>query len=347
MADIVPLIDENRALVRIGIGRALWRHKCGQRQYRPGYQALIRALGLDRERLLSRDLTWSLSPAVNAAGRMGNTRLALQLLLAPNEEEAKELAYELVKLNESRKRRTKRNENIVAEHLAKNQEKLQYPILFCYHPKLEPGVSGILAARLAEKYLKPVIYVNNDGPHARGSVRSWNGFNALKLLDTAAPLFIQFGGHKEACGFSITYERIAALEQALLVGYKKITEDIPAEQGTESIAYHLEAKPSQLNNRLLSELEQMEPFGPLNPEPIFYLKQVYPLNPRYMTQKQHVSFQVFGTPSHLSFIAWNKGAIIEQAMQNNNALDLYGCLERNHFRGSSEFRFRVETVKVC
>ena len=366
LADMVPLVDENRALVRIGIGQALFDGQSGRRPYTLGYSALMRALGLSPTLLLSRDLAWSLGPAVNAAGRMGNTRLALDLLLASHAKDAESLAHELVLLNKSRKQRTARNEKIVQAYFKAEQEKLERPFLFCYHPDLEPGVSGIIAARLSEQYRKPVVYINKDGGHARGSARTWNGFNVLEFLDKAAPLFIQFGGHPEAAGFSIACENIEALEQQLLAGYAKtkgIRSEAEAEGKTESEIeheieikagvdaspkYHLELAPQELQYARLLELQSLEPFGPHNPEPILRLPQVNVMQPYYMREGLHVSFRISQAPSELRFIAWRKGEQIKRALAEGIYLDLYGSLGPDDFFHNSQgfrFCFRVEEIE--
>ena len=356
LTDMVPLVDENRSLVRIGIGQALFERQSGRRPYALGYAALMRALGLSPELLLSRDLSWSLGPAVNAAGRMGNTRLALDLLLSSHVEGADKLARELVLLNKSRKQRTLRNEKIVCKYFEERQEKLKQPFLFCYHPDLEPGVSGIIATRLCEQYKKPVVYINRDGEHARGSARTWGDFNVLEFLDCAASLFIQFGGHPEASGFSIVYENIDKLEQQLLAGYAKIKHSkagakaaAEADAKTDSNPkYHLELKPQELEYARFLELQSLEPFGPHNPEPILRLPRVKILRPRYMREGLHVSFQVSQAPSDLRFIAWRKGEEIKNAIAKGVSLNLYGCLEAdNFFHNWNGFRFcfRIEELE--
>ena len=349
LTDMVPLIDENRALVRIGIGQALFEEKSGRRSYSLGYHALMQALGLSPDLLLSHELSWSLGPAVNAAGRMGKTVLALDLLLSSDIENANKLARELILLNKKRKERTLRNEKVVQKYFEERKQKLEAPFLFCYHPELEPGVSGIIATRLTEKYKKPVVYINKDGDYARGSARSWGDFNVLEFLDSAAPLFIQFGGHPEAAGFSIEYENIDTLEQELLAAYKKIecTKEEAEGDSKRGPKYHLELKPQQLQYSLLQELQKLEPFGPHNPAPILRLCHVQILEPRYMREGLHVSFQVAGAPSNLRFLAWRKGKEIKEALEQGRAMDIYGCLEPDHFfQGRQGFRFCFRIEKI-
>lgn len=348
VTDLVPLVGENRALVRLGMGQAGFERR-GRREYRPGYRALLEALSVPAERVLSRELGWSVGPSLNAAGRMGNTRLALNLLLAREPDEARRLAAELVKLNEERKKRTRRNEERVERHFAEHPARLERPLIFCYHPELEPGVSGIVAARLTEKYRKPVVYVNPDGEYARGSARTWDGVNVLGLLEQASDLFIQFGGHPEAAGFSIAFDRLEALEQTLLDRFQASIAAMRAagrEANQQSSAvYHLELRPERLGYRLLRELELLEPFGPGNPEPILLLRKVRPVNPRYMTNGEHARFSVAGAPAFVDLIAWRRGREIESAIADGATLNLFGCLELSWFAGRARLQFRVDRLE--
>lgn len=350
VTDMVPLVGENRALVRLGIGQSGFQRR-GERPYAPGYGALIRALGLASDRIVSRDLGWSIGPALNAAGRMGNTRLALDLLTSENQAEAKLLASDLVKLNEERKKRTARNEALVAQHFQEHRELLDRPIIFCYHEDLEPGVSGIVATRLVERYGKPVIYINRDGPHAKGSARTHGGLNVLKLLDTAADLFIQFGGHPEAAGFSIAYQRIAELEAVIQANAPGILLAEANSAAVDGLAaggvaggYHLDVQPGQLGYDLLRDLEMLEPFGAGNPEPILRVRAVHPTKIKYMTDGLHARFNVRGASETVDCVAWRLGASIARAAETRQPVDIYGCLEMSYFAGRSRLQFRVDRL---
>ncbi|MCR9144942.1 MAG: DHHA1 domain-containing protein [bacterium] len=351
ITDMVPLVGENRALVRLGIGQSGFPRR-GERPYSPGYEALIGALGLPADRVVSRDLSWSIGPALNAAGRMGNTRLALDLLTCEDRNEARQLAKDLVKLNEDRKKRTARNETVVARHFEEHPELLEQPILFCYHEDLEPGVSGIVATRLVERHHKPVVYINRDGKHAKGSTRTHAGLNVLKLLDTAAELFVQFGGHPEAAGFSIHYDRIPELEQALQAAAPAVLAEHAAAMagggnGESGDEFHLELQPADLGYELLRDVELLEPFGSGNPEPVFCLRDVHPAKIKYMTDGLHARFQLRGAPSHVDCVAWRLGARIAQAAENKLPVTLYGSLEMSYFAGRSRLQFRVERLKAA
>ena len=341
VTDMVPLVGENRAIVRMGVGL---RGSRGRRRFQPGLTALIKELGLGARTLVSRDLAWSVGPALNAAGRMGQTRAALDLLTAEDGEDAAQKARALVRLNEERKKRTARNEALVKEHFEKNPEKLERPLIFCYHPDLEPGVSGIVATRLTEAYLRPVVYINPDGPYARGSARTWDGINVLLLLDRASEQFIQFGGHPEAAGFSIEYDRIGALEEALLEAMQSVSKNEIEHRNVPAQSYHLLIRPEDIHADLLRELEHLEPFGPGNPEPAFGLKQVRVRDLRYPGQGRHACFGLEGGARNLVAVAWGRGEELKPLLESDRPLNLTGSIGTSSFRGRLELQFRLESI---
>ncbi|MDH5656923.1 MAG: DHHA1 domain-containing protein, partial [Spirochaetia bacterium] len=339
IADMMPLRGENRMLARIGmgfegIGKSLFP------VYRSGYRSLLKTLGIKEQRISSRDVGWGIAPAVNAAGRMGETKMALDLLLESGEEKSLQLAKNLSKLNGERKKRTARNEDIIESLLNENPEKLNHPFLFCYHPDLEPGVSGIVATRLTEKFHKPVIYVNPDGPHARGSARTFANINVLDFISRAAEHFIQFGGHPEACGFSLEYDKIEDLEKSLQLNCN----DIPRIQKNHNPSdFHIELSPGSLTWKAHEELELLEPFGTGNPEPRIKISSVFITDFSLMADV-HAKFSIREAPSYLECIYWKKGEELKELYEKKASVNLIGCLEKSFFRGRKSLRFRLEEI---
>lgn len=345
IADMVPLRGENRALVRMGLG--LTHALEGQQEsYSPGYRALVKALRIPEDSLRSRDISWSVAPAVNAAGRMGKTRMALDLLTYMDQEGATRQAKSLLKLNQERKARTSENELIIEELLEKHPEKIDRPVLFVYEERLLPGVSGIVATRLAERFEKPVIYINPDGEYARGSIRSFNGYDALSLLREYGEFFIQFGGHTEAAGFSIAYDSIELFENKLFhPENESLFEDLLSERSsTVNFPYHQKLSPRMIGWDLYRELEMLEPFGQGNPEPIFMIENAKIYKVSYMSDGVHAKFRVDGAPAFIQFVAWRKGHYIQERLDSIDFWNLYGCLEVSYFMGRRELQFRVENM---
>ncbi|MBL8018527.1 MAG: DHH family phosphoesterase [Leptospirales bacterium] len=329
VTDMVPLVGENRSLVRLGLGLSKHRSMRGV----PGYRALMQELDLPDD-LTGRDLAWTLGPTLNAAGRMGNTALAVRLLTSESLEEAQQLAGELKQLNKKRQDRTKLNEKIIAAHFEEHPALLEKSLIFCYHPDLEPGVSGIMATRLMERYGKPVVYINQDGKWAKGSARS-DGRNILPLLDRAQHLFIQFGGHPEAAGFSIEYDKIPELELLLVEAASTMDLAPPVRELTE----HISLQPRQISRALLDELKRMEPFGPGNPEPVIRIPGAEIQKLDYTKDGKHAKFRVRGCES-IEFVAWRQADQFRAL--TDLRVNLYGMLERNLWGRRNKLQFRVD-----
>lgn len=347
ITDMMPLVGETRSMVRLGSGHSTIRH--GElRMFRPGLRSLLKALRIHGDRISSRDLGWSVGPTLNAAGRMGKTRLALELLVAREEDEAARLSKELIGLNKERKDRTGHNEKLANDLLEANPGMLEHPLLIFFHPDFEPGVSGIVATRFAEKYERPVIFINPDGEFARGSARSPGGeFNVLALLEKGSDHLIQYGGHKEAAGFSIEPSNIELFTSSMIQIAREILEHV---ENQESIpAHHLELEPADLTWRLLEEIQKLEPFGPGNPEPFFLLPSVRIHTLSTMgADKSHAKFRIQGAPPYLEAIAWKMGKKLSVEMENTGGefliRNLVGTLELSFFAGKRQLRFRVESL---
>ncbi len=343
ITDMVPLVGENRTIVRLGLGMIQESPRpAGGALFRHGLASLVQLLRLNGARMTSRDLGWSIGPAINAAGRMGNTDAALQLLLAQSETESKPLAKAVLDLNGERKKRTERNEAVLAEVLRRRPVRESDPIVFCFDPALEPGVSGILATRLVEQYGRPAVYVNPDGAIARGSVRTSGGFNVLELLSAVSNLLIQWGGHPEAAGFSIAYEHLPALEEALRRAAVDLLPKTLA--AVPEVEPHLWIDPRQISWNMIEDLRRMEPFGPGNPEPLFGIRRAGIRDIRELSAGRHALFRIEGTGRDVEGVIWFRARDFSAAFEGQpgtSDLTLIGTIEESEFAGKRRIRFRT------
>lgn len=349
ISDMMPLVSENRLIARLGMGYMKGVTGAHGRGFTPGISRLIQSMKLPSTTLSSKDIGWSISPILNAAGRMGNTTLALQLLFTSDPDRSLELSKELLRMNRQRKSRTTRNEKIVEKLIERRPELLQKKILFVYHPDLLPGVSGIVATRLMETYNRPVVYINPDGPIARGSVRGGQGSNVLEMIKQGSDLLLQYGGHRQAAGFSVDYEQIENLQTFLYewTDEEKNTIDLFSETGRshqaklDETSYHIEVQPEDIHAGLMREIELLEPFGPENPEVIFSLRNVEVTEQKLMSEGQHVEFRLRRGYPAVRVIAWRMGQDFLEIIKRTNRFHLTGNLEWNHFLGKKELQFRI------
>jgi single-stranded-DNA-specific exonuclease len=276
---------------------------------------------------------------------MGDTKLALDLLRAENDEQALTLAKRLIQLNQKRRERTAINQEIVERRLRENPGKADAPILFCFDPALEPGVSGIVATRLVERYGKPVVYINPDGGQGRGSARGPDGVNVLEMLSCASDLFTQYGGHTEACGFSIPFENIPLLESRLIES--ATNRPFHRVEGCERVEHHMGFDAKRICWRMYDELKGFEPFGAGNPEPQILLEGIRIAEIKTLSEGKHLRFRAAGTPDYVEFILWNVSQAQLSLLEHRQALfRATGGFEKSFFGRSVTLRFRVEELSV-
>ncbi len=260
-ADMVPLTGENHVLVRHGMEVLKGSRK-------PGVKALLHAAGLEGKDLSPGHLGFTLGPRINASGRMGSAGAALELLITDSPDRARELALELERVN--KERADVQNEIWdqvkvkVEEGLAKGL--FQHGVVVS-DPAWHEGVVGIVASRVTETFQKPAIILSAraEEGYAKGSVRSYGGKDVLAALQSCAPLLKTFGGHRHAAGLSVLLENL----DAFVLAFDQALGELP--QDAESLPLYVEGQASleDLTLQTLQELENMGPFGPGNPEPVF------------------------------------------------------------------------------
>ncbi|MCO5221907.1 MAG: DHHA1 domain-containing protein [Thermomicrobiales bacterium] len=320
IGDVSPMTGASRALVRAGMARL-------SQSPRPGIVALAHAAKLDLQRLGATDIAFRLAPRINAAGRMGNPSLALDLLLAPNPVVAFELVTELEAMNTRRKVATDET-TTAAERLLRRQHNWEeQPVLVVQSEGWQTGVVGIVAARLAETYDRPVIVLVEEDGVLRGSMRSPEGFDVAHALTTASPLLRSHGGHRLAGGLSLDRSNIEAFveQMSTMAG-----ERIPAAAPRLQIDAELQEK--HLSLEIARLVRVLEPFGPENEEPVFILR-----NTRLQKYdaigktKDHLSLSVGnGRPVKAIFFG---GAARSRELVGARSIDLAFTLQEGDWNG--------------
>lgn len=277
LADVVPLISENRVLSKFGLIVL-------RKTQREGLNLLYRISGVEKEGLSTSDIIYRIIPRLNAAGRMAHGEIALNLLLEKNPEKAAFLAFELDKLNEQRQKVTER---VLKEARGKIREiKQGQKILIVEGEGWPVGILGVVAGRLKDEYGMPVLVFNKENGIHTGSARSVDGFDITEALADFDDLLIRFGGHKKAAGLSLPeelfenfYENLHDLAKKKLSSFNLIP----------TLHIDLEFSFSDLTPVLISEIKKLEPFGLLNPRPIFLTKSILVKEKRsFGSKKQHL-----------------------------------------------------------
>lgn len=253
IADIVPLIDENRIFVRHGL-------EVLKQTERPGIKALKEISGLNH-RLNCWDVAFRLSPRLNAAGRMGKAGLALRLLISEDKEEAKCLAGKLNELNQERQR--------IEERIWREANRMVKETGHCVlaNPQWHPGVIGIVAGRLTEAFNQPTILISLWQGQGRGSGRSPNGFNLYQALQSCASYLSSYGGHELAVGLKIMPENL----EKFIRQFEQLVNSC-GELNAQRLYIDAEADFKEINLEFMRHLQLFEPYGLGNPEPTFCSK---------------------------------------------------------------------------
>jgi single-stranded-DNA-specific exonuclease len=264
VADIVPLIDENRVLTRAGLDIL---NTCP----RPGIRALIEASGLKKPFLTAEDLAFRLAPRLNAAGRMAHARQAVELLATKDPEQAQKLAASINQLNTSRQTIENQIFRRICMHLEEEPELLDRRTLVLAGKNWHEGILGIVASRLAQQFWRPVVLLAVDEAQARGSARSIPGLNLYDAIAACSEVLENYGGHPMAAGLRLHPEKLEAFRRAFDRAVSEMTRPDDFEPFfTIDAAIEL----SMISEKLADELAALEPFGPQNEEPLFFAENV-------------------------------------------------------------------------
>ena len=256
VCDVVDLIDENRIFVKNGLEML-------NNSKNIGINALKKACGLEDKKITAYHLGFVIGPCLNASGRLDSAKKGLELLLMEDDEEAKNLAQEIVDLNDARKNMTKegvdRAINIIDSTDINNDK-----ILVVYIPDIHESLAGIVAGRVKEKYNKPTIILTKSEEGVKGSARSIEEYNMFEGLLACKELLDKFGGHPMAAGLSLQEDKVDELRIALNNKCELTDEDL-----TRKIMIDSSLPLEYLNLHLIEELNVLEPFGKGNSKPVF------------------------------------------------------------------------------
>ncbi|WP_367924356.1 single-stranded-DNA-specific exonuclease RecJ [uncultured Ruthenibacterium sp.] len=264
VADIMSLTGENRTIVKAGLSFL-------QNTDRPGLAALIAKCGLENKELTAENVSFGLAPRLNAAGRMDSATVALRLLLSDDEEEAEELAQELDEKNAARQKAEQEISQVVIDRISSDPEYQADRILVVWGEGFHPGVIGIVASRIADRFGKPAIVVSVDeNGEGKGSGRSREGISLYDAIFACSELLIRFGGHASAAGLSIEKENLPEFRRMI---NQWAAEHHPVMQ-VPPISVDTPVNLSELTEENVAALSVLAPFGNGNPAPLFLVESV-------------------------------------------------------------------------
>ncbi|WP_312643687.1 DHHA1 domain-containing protein, partial [Hydrogenoanaerobacterium sp.] len=271
IADIVSLTGENRTIVRYGLERLQYTDNVGLR-------ALLEVSGLLDKRITCENVGFILAPRINAAGRMGFTQKAVDLLLCEDEEEALELAALITEQNKARQEIEAKILKDISSEIAKTPGILYERLLVLSGEGWHHGIIGIVCSKIMERYAKPCLLISVDGDEARGSGRSIEGFSLVDAIAKCGKHLTRYGGHTLAAGFSLNTVQIANFKEQLLTDAKNDFDSMPV----MAVKIDRELSPQELTVDNLKKLTVLEPFGTDNETPVFavlgaQIEAIYPM----------------------------------------------------------------------
>ncbi len=330
IADLVPMVDENRYLVQEGIsGLAATQ--------RPGLQALYCRAGIQAESLNAETIAFQVTPRLNAPGRLGHALDSYRLLTTRSGAEAATLAEKLESLNRERRELTQEAMNSALSQVNREIDVKGLPaLLMVSGPGITRGVAGLVAGRLCETFYRPAIALSIEGDYAVGSGRSIAEFDLFNALSTCQDLFVRFGGHAQAAGFTVESEKLALLQDRLTVVAEESLDWIDLRPVLEIDA---EIGLADLSGDFPKWVSTLEPFGPSNPRPVFLTRRARVLEAREMGRdSQHLNLKVAQGDHQWTALAFNQA---EHWVAGTAEVDLAYSLSKDHWQGVERSTLKV------
>lgn len=330
ISDIVPLVDENRVIAKLGL-------KLVEVTKNIGLKMLLQSIGY--KKINSMSVSFGIAPRINACGRMGHAKEALQLFLTRDAEEAKELTNHL---NEYNLERQTIERNIYEEAMKTiEQENIRdHSAIIVGGDGWHHGVIGIVASKITDMYYKPSILICFEGEEGKGSGRSIVGFDLHKALCATSEYLEKYGGHAMAVGVSLKKDKFEAFKEAFesYVSKQEIDKMVPI--------IHIDKLVSdkELDVNSVKELERLEPFGEANKSPLMAYKNLKIDSIRVLTEGKHMKLTLKNQNNRfITAIGFNMGYRAEEFLLGDK-VDIVGFLEINNFNGRETVQFNLQDI---
>jgi len=331
VADVAPALGLNRILLNFGIKEI-------ERSSRFGLRLLKKRAGIEGKKLGYGQVAFALAPRLNASGRINEADLGLELLLCKDPGRANELADELERRNQLRQKIEERILNEALDQINSWPDFKNKKSLVVAGADWHPGVIGIVAQRLREKFYRPAVVISFHQGMGKGSGRSINGFDLYLGLTRCQEYLQEFGGHKLACGLSLKESDLAGFRAAL----EKVVEDtVSGDDLEEVLICDAELPLYQITPGLVDELDKLRPFGPGNPEPVFVARSVF-LMDVHIKKEKHLWLLV--REKDQTYQAWFFRTKIDD-LAPGELIDLAYTIDRSIWQGESRTRLIVKDLK--
>ena len=333
VADLVPMVGENRSLVREGL-------RYIRTPRRQGIVSLLGVIGTNPAKVDASTIGFGIGPRINAAGRIGSAQDALNLLTAPDIRTSAEFAQVLDNRNRERQRITREIQE-QSDALSDTKEPDTY-LLFSYHPDFNPGVVGLAASKLVDEHYLPAVVGFHGEDFTRASCRSIPEFHITHALDQCSDILEQYGGHAAAAGFTVLNKHLDELAHRL---QEIAREQLQSVELTPSLTADVVVRLKQLDPGLLKEIEMLEPTGQNNRSPLFVSYKVDVRGARTVGKdKSHLKLILSQDGVTFDAIAFRFGHLVNEIP---GQIDILYAFEMNEFNGRQTLQLNIKDLKFA
>ena len=334
VADVAPLVNENRILVKWGLvvlAQTKW----------PGLKSLLNLI--KPKNIDSFTIGFQIAPRLNAAGRLNHAELAYRLLVTEDNAEADKIANELQENNVNRQR-------IIEKSLAEAKSQIEsikdQKVIFAFSEDWRPGIIGLIAGRLSDEFYRPVLAMTVSGDKIIGSGRSIDGFDMIQSLRSVESFFARYGGHAGACGFTLA--EIPVREEFEKTYYSIVEKKLAKIDLSPSLWIDREIEISEISFDLLKQIMELSPFGEGNDRPLFKIKNLQITSAdRIGKLKTHLRMSVKQhTPIIYKMLWFGKAEEWFEKLKVGATIDVVCELGINEWNGSREFEFKIQDLKI-
>ena len=329
ISDIVPLTDENRVIVKLGL-------KLVEQTKNLGLKEILQSCGYSK--INSTTISFGVAPRINACGRMGHQEEALNLLVSKEEKEVKKLTQKINEYNKIRQEIEKNIYNEAIEQIEKERNDNKNTIVV-FGKGWHHGVIGIVSSKITELYFKPSILLCEEDGECKGSGRSIPGFDLHEALMECNDTIDKFGGHAMAVGININKEKVEEFKEE----FEKIAKEKEVDKIIPILNLDAEIKLDDVNKEMVDSLKELEPFGEANKMPIFAFRNLKIDSIRSLSDGKHLRLSVKDNKNIINAIGFNMGALAD-TYRIGDRVDIAGNLEINSFNGVDSIQINIKDI---
>ena len=336
VADISPLVDENRILVTEGLKRF-------KNTDNIGLKALLDVSITNNKAITTSTIGYIIAPRINASGRLGCASRSVEMFLTDDREKAYDLAKGLCEENTLRQQTEQKMFSEALEYIENNPDIKNDQILIIPHENWHHGIVGIVSSKITEKFYKPSILFAINGDEAKGSGRSISGFNLFEALENCGDLLEKFGGHELAAGLSVKTENIEKLREAI---NKNAALKIDEKALIPTVSIDAVIKPTYITLETVDEINKLQPFGVDNPTPVFAVKNIKIHKISTMSENKHLRMTLLKEGKFLDSVGFGMGEYYNHLKEGDFINVAFG-LDINDYKGYKNVQLILKDIKLA